>query len=253
MKSPTPWLALTLLACGGATPAPAAVDTNTSARVEPAPDPVSSAAPVASPSKTTADPPLTLPTACAEPGSDICVPGAAFADRVCNGAQPDLALALFAKGSPWTRIYLKGDVDGWNAEGGASARARLQFDEEVVVLKRRLPPKNSVIVGAAAGYQVMRWDGNCYSLEEGEITARHPPRAKHPLIMWRYLTEGTRDVLLADPNIKRAYDKRGKECKGAMSGEVPIACEHADTALSDGVVDAVKGGLTVPFVLKTAP
>lgn len=245
-------------ACGGAAPPPeSAADTNGSVQVASTtatPQPIPAAASAAPEPAKPVEPALAVPTACADGGGDMCVAGASFADRVCNASQPDLALVLFAKGSPWTRLYLKGDVDAWNAEGGASARAKLTFDEEVVVLKRRTPPKGTaVIVGASGGYQVMRWDGNCYSLDDGEVTTHRPPRAKHPLIMWKYLTEQTRNTLLGDASVKQAYDKRGKECKGAMSGEVSLACEQADTALSNGVVDAVKNGLAVPFVLKTAP
>jgi len=249
-------LLFSFVACGGNTPPPeTAVDTSTSATVEAPPTVAASTTSVApEPPKKVEPVTVAVPTACAEGGGDMCVAGAQFADKVCAASQPDLALVLFTKGSPWTRLYLKGDVDAWNAEGGAAARAKLQFDEEVIVLKRRTPPKGSVVVvGSGGGYQVMRWDGNCYSLDEGEVTTRRPPKAKHPLIMWKYLTEGTRNSLLGDATLKAAYDKRGKECKGAMSGEVPIACEQADTALSNGVVDAVKGGLAIPFVFKTAP
>ena len=49
-----------------------------------------------------------------------------------------VALALFAKSSPWTRGYLKGDVEAWNASGGVSSGDKLLFDEEVIVLVRRV-------------------------------------------------------------------------------------------------------------------
>jgi hypothetical protein len=175
------------------------------------------------------------------------MPGPAFADRACSAPHPDVALTLFAKASPWTRLYLRGDVDGWNAEGGGSARALLNFDEEVIALKRRAPPSGAaVIVGASGGYQVMRWDGNCYSLDEGEITRRKPPRAKHPGIPWRYLGEKTKGLLLDDPSVKAAQDKRSRECKGVTMGAVSLACEQADTAFSDAIVSAVRSGLTLP-------
>ena len=237
-----------LVACGGATPpaSSANVETTSAPAVEvaaPAPDAKSP-----TPKPVAAEAPRALPTACAPNEGDVCSPGTDFANRVCNFAQPDVALILFSKGSPWTRMYLKGDVDGWNAEGGASARAKLQFDEEVIVLKHREAPKGStaIVVGASGGYQVMRIDGNCYSLEEGEVTTHHPPRAKHPPIPWRYLTEKTRSALLDNASIKTAYDRRGRECKGASVGEVSLACEQADTALSNGIVDAVKTGFVIP-------
>jgi hypothetical protein len=175
------------------------------------------------------------------------MPGTAFADRVCAASRPDVALALFAKGSPWTRLYLRGDVDGWNAEGGGSMRARLEFDEEVVVLKRRAPAGGrAVVVSDSGGYQVMRWDGNCYSLDEGEVTRKRPPRTKHPGIPWRHLSDKIRALLLENASVKAAFDKRGKECKGVTVGDVSMACEQADTAFSDGIVTAIKSGLALP-------
>jgi hypothetical protein len=193
------------------------------------------------------DSPLVMPTACAPGDADTCMPGTSFADRICAASHPDVSLALFSKGSPWTRIYLRGDVDGWNAEGGGSTRARLAFDEEVIVLKRRAPAGSAaIVVGGSGGYQVMRWDGNCYSLEEGEVTRKKPPRAKHPGIPWKYLNEKTKSALLGDAGVKATYDKRNKECKGVTVGEVSLACVRADTAFSDGIVAAVKAGFALP-------
>jgi hypothetical protein len=238
-----PWF-LALASCAGAPPPRADDPASTGAAVvvpEKAED--SSGGP-AKPQ----DAPLAIPTACAAGGdADTCMLGTAFADRICAAAHPDVALVLFGKGSPWTRIYLRGDVDGWNAEGGGSARARLAFDEEVIVLKRRAPAGGAaIVVGASGGYQVMRWDGNCYSLDEGEVTRRRPPRAKHPGIPWKYLSEKTQGVLLDNAAVKAAFDKRRKECKGVTMGDVSLACEQADTAFSDGIVTAIRAGLAVP-------
>jgi hypothetical protein len=177
----------------------------------------------------------------------VCVPEAAFVKRLCDGSFPDVGLVLMSKDAPFTRMYLKGDVDGWNADGGASARARLRFDEEVLVLKRRQPPANGVVVGnGGAGFLVMRWDGTCYTLEEAELTSKRPAAPKHAPIPWRFYGERTKQALLEDPRILAAYQRRGKECKGAMTGEVSRACEQADSALSAAVVGEVRAGLSVP-------
>jgi hypothetical protein len=175
------------------------------------------------------------------------VPDAGFVKRMCNGSFPDVALLLMAKDAPFTRMYMKGDVDGWNADGGASARARLRFDEEMLVLRRRTPPANGIVVGSGgAGYLVMRWDGNCYTLEDPELTTRRPPSPRHASMPWRLYAESTKTALLKSPKILAAYQRRGKECKGAVSGEVSRACEQADTALSAAIVAEVRGGLAVP-------
>lgn len=142
---------------------------------------------------------------------------------------------------------MKGDVDGWNADGGGSARARLRFEEEMLVLKRRSPPANGIVMGSGgAGYLVMRWDGNCYTLEDGELTTKRPAGPKTPPIPWRLLAESTKDALLKSPKILAAYQRRGKECKGAISGQVTLACEKADTAVSEAIVAEIRGGLVLP-------
>jgi len=184
---------------------------------------------------------------CANEKSDICVPDAAFVKRLCDGSFPDVALVLLSKDAPFTRMYMKADVDGWNAEGGASARARLYFDEEMLVLRRRLPPANGVVVGSGgAGYLVMRWDGNCYTVDDTELTAKKPPQARHAPIPFRFYGERTKNALLEKPKVLAAYQRRGKECKGAVSGDVSKACEKADTALSDAIVAEIRGGATIP-------
>src|SRR5262249_46423860 len=72
--------------------------------------PAESAAPAAAAPKPAddADKPFTqVPTACEKTADKICLPPAAFIKRLCNGAFPDVALTMFAKGTPWTRGYLR--------------------------------------------------------------------------------------------------------------------------------------------------
>jgi hypothetical protein len=188
-----------------------------------------------------------VPTKCASPEAAVCAPDGAFVKRMCNGSFPDVALVLMAKDTPFVRMYMTGDVDGWNADGGANARARLRFDEEMLVLRRRTPPANSIVVGSGGGgYLVMRWDGNCYTLEDQELTTKKPPTPKYAPIPWRLFAEPTKNALLESPKVLAAYQKRGKECKGASSGDVSRACETADAALSSAIVAEIRGGLAIP-------
>jgi hypothetical protein len=92
----------------------------------------------------------------------------------------------------------------------------------------------------------MRWDGNCYTLEDAELTTKKPPAPKHAPIPWRLYAEPTKTALLKSPKVLAAYQRRGKECKGAISGEVTRACEQADTALSTAVVAEIRGGMIIP-------
>ena len=197
-----------------------------------------------------ADEPAPLPTTCGAEGTlkdaKLCLPEATFAKKMCSNIYPDVALGMFGKGTPWTRIYLAGDVEAWNASGGRAQRAKLAFDEEVLVLKKRSGNSGGIQVSGTGGYLVMRWDGNCYTLEDSDLTTKKPPSPKVPPIPWRLLSDRTKDALLKSPKVLAAYQKRGKECKGAISGEVSRACEQADTALSNAIVSEIRGGLTLP-------
>lgn len=174
------------------------------------------------------------------------MPDPIFVKRLCDASYPDVALILMSKSMPFSHAYLRGDVDGWNAEGGASARAKLKFDEEVLILRKRSGNTGGMQVSGSGGYLVMRWDGNCYTLGEDEITMRKPPSPKSAPITWRFLAPTTKDALYENDQVKAAVDKRGKECKGATSGDVTLACQRADEALSAIVAAAVRSGATVP-------
>jgi hypothetical protein len=189
-----------------------------------------------------------MPTTCAS-GSDpqSCTPPAAFVDALCNGSFLDATMTLFAKGSPWTRAYLRGDVDGWYASGGGSARARLAFDEEFLVLRIRAPATTGMVVGnGSTSYDVLRWDGACYTLDSGELSMKRPPKPKHPSLPFHHFSDRTQAALLADGKVRAAHSKRGKECHGVTTGEVTLACERADHALGEAVIDLVNSGATLP-------
>jgi hypothetical protein len=188
-----------------------------------------------------------MPTACAGADPSTCTPPSTFVDALCNGSYLDATFALFAKSSPWTRGYLRGDIDGWYASGGGSARARLGFDEEVLVLRVRAGATAGVVVGSgSASYDVLRWDGLCYTVDAGELTMKRPPKAKHPSLPFNHFSEATQAALLADAKVRAAHSKRGKECHGVTTGDVTLACEHADHALGEAVIDYVLSGGSLP-------
>ena len=46
---------------------------------------------------------------------------------------------MFGKGTPWTRGYLRREVEAWNASGGVSSNdSKLALDEEVVTLRANM-------------------------------------------------------------------------------------------------------------------
>jgi hypothetical protein len=228
---------LVVVACGGPPP-PEAPPASTAEPVAAA-----TAAPVAEEDK-----PLTqLPTDCTEKGK-LCLPPAVFVKRLCGGFFPDVALAMLAKGTPWSRGYLRvKSAEAWNASGGVSSQDKIVFDEEFVLLTHREANTGGMTVsGAGGGYDVLRWDGSCASLQDDEVTLNTSPSPKNAKIPWKSLDDKVRDKLLADEKINKVFTERRKECKGSTMGDVSLKCVKLDDQLSVVIVDYVRRGGAVP-------
>ncbi|MGD0530024.1 MAG: hypothetical protein ABSE49_33120, partial [Polyangiaceae bacterium] len=182
-------------------------------------------------------PALAFPRACADKAADVCTPPSAFVDYLCTKSHQDIALALFASGTPFTRMYLRGKMD------------ELAWDEEVLSLRFHGVPKGGIQVGSASGsYDVLRWDGTCsMAVDADMLTKNRPGRPKTAKVKWHRLGDKTQTALIASSEaVKKAYKKRGSECQGAMSGDVSASCEKADGALVDAIVEYMRGGGSVP-------
>jgi len=166
--------------------------------------------------------------------------------RLCQDVYPSVALVMFRGGTPWTRGYLTRKTEAWNASGGAAPTGTLEFDEEVLVLRKRTSSGGMQVSGAMGGYDVLRWDGSCVTLSVEEMTLKTPPKPKRAPVTWRYVDGGLREQLLGDEAVKEAKRRRGKECGGATMGDVTLACEKADKALSAAVIDYVQRGGELP-------
>jgi hypothetical protein len=233
-----PLLPVVLLACG-ARSKPADVPTD-AAPAASAPAPAASAAQDAP----AAPPPEAFPTQCASSSDGVCAVSDALIERVCKLQSADVALSLLRKGTPWTHGYLTGDTEAWNASGGGSSRYKMLFDEEVVILRKRAA--SAMMVGQGGSFDVVRWDGSCVTLSQGEMTLKRPPKPRVSPLSWKYLEAPTRDALSSDAKVGPAYEKRRKECKGVTSGDVSAACVKADNALSDAIVEFVRSGGQLP-------
>ena len=222
------------LACGGSpapspsTPSPA--DSSSAAPVD------SSAAPAAS-SDASPAPAAALPTACANPSASTCTPPSSFVDRLCTKPHQEIALALFGK-TPFTRLYLKGKMD------------ELSFQEEVLALRFHGQAKGGMQVGSGNGsYDVLRWDGSCSMAVDADILGTTAPsgKPKAARVLWHRIGDRMQTALITGNDaIHKAHARRGKECQGAMTGDVSAACQKADTALVDAIVDYVRGGGALP-------
>jgi hypothetical protein len=189
-----------------------------------------------------------MPTACEREGqiknAKLCVVPQTFAKKLCSGTYPEIALSMFAKGTPWTRLWLAGDVEAWNASGGRTARTKLSFDEEVLILAKHGAAQSGGIVmtGAMASYDVLRFDGSCVSVLEGELTTARPPIAKPAVIAWTRLEEGTRHALLASPKVKATEAAFEKACNVSDKK----ACEKAERAFTQAILEHVRSGASLP-------
>lgn len=244
-----PFATLLLSGCGGSkSPEPRApVETATVKQESSAPKPSADPAPSSAPATHAEPVSAKLPTECASKDT-VCNMPADFVKRLCQATYPNVALVLFSKGMPWTHGYLTRKTQAWNAEGGASKQDWLEFDEEVVILASRMPPKGGVQVSGTGGYQAYRWDGSCVTLASEEVTLRLPPEPKHPRIEWKYLDDGMREALRKDPKIDETVIEVKKECKGVSVGDVSKKCEIADKKLGARIVRYVTtvGGLPEP-------
>jgi len=178
-----------------------------------------------------------IPPACADSSASVCSPPPDFVDRLCAKPHQETALALFGKQTPFTRMYLRGKLD------------ELVAGEEVLVVRFHGAPKNGMVVGSGNGtYDVLRWDGTCsIGVEAEALTRSRPARPRTAAIKWHRLGSGFQDALIASSDtVKRAHAKRGKECQGAMSGDVSAACAKADQALVEAIADYVREGGVIP-------
>ncbi|MEJ7734110.1 MAG: hypothetical protein WKG00_33570 [Polyangiaceae bacterium] len=208
-------------------------------------------APAAAPApgaETAAETSEKLPIACADRAKGdrgSCTPPQDFVVRICGGNFPEAALAMFRGGTPWTRGFVKNDVEAWQANRRTRDAALLQRDEEVIVLIDRT--KGSGILVGGGSYDVLRWDGTCASLMADELTMTRPPvSAGFAEIPWRRLDAPVREALGADRKIAAADADHKRACRGATMGAKSIACRKADTRLGMLVVERIRGGAPLP-------
>jgi hypothetical protein len=193
--------------------------------------------------------PSMLPEACAE--GEECMPPSKWVTKLCNGVHPEVALHMFRGGSPWKRVYSRKRAPAYNGAGGPSLlEERVEKGEELIALRRNTNGRDSTAgelsVGETAGYDLLRWNGSCVTLHDGEYSDKPPRRQAHARVEWRWLGDGVRTALQSDELVRAAYAERRKECKGATIGRVTKRCVECDASLVTAIVDYVRGGGTLP-------
>jgi hypothetical protein len=232
--------------CGGSKPAveaPASSSTAEGASAEPGSS-ASAATTAAAGASSGRAASKAIPTACASNEDGYCLPDARFAKKVCEAQYSTVALVMFSKNAPWTHGYLTQKTKAWSASGAGSTNEELPAGEEVVVLLRRGGGDTGgmQVSGAGGSFEVLRWDGNCVTLQAGEMTTTAPANPKAPRILWNSIEMDMRDALLADPKLNEIHARYRKECRGVTMGDVSKKCEVADRDLNAAIVRVVREG-----------
>jgi len=186
-----------------------------------------------------------LPTQCASEGP--CVPPAHFAESLCKGSYPSVALAMFEKSAPWQRKWVNvASLEAVNAFGGSASGGPLTFGEEVVLLRSQQASGQGMQVSGGDDVEVLRWNGTCVTVRQSELVEYVPGLPKHAPIVWAYLDEPMQAALLAKKNIANARDQQRRECRGSSKRDVSPSCEKAASALDGAIVVAVRKGMPLP-------
>lgn len=203
----------------------------------------STAAPAVAPSEAATG----LPKECTE-SVGLCLPPRGFVKRLCLDAYSGAAIALFEKSSPFSRGYVRSrEVKSVNTQGGPASDVALRFGEEVVILTHTGGPGASEMqVSGMGGYDVLRWDGTCATLADGELALRPPVPPRHPPFAWRYIDGNIQAALLTDPSIEAARKLHRKHCHGVSLGRISAACVKAEAELNERITAAVRTGIALP-------
>ena len=178
----------------------------------------------------------------------LCLPPRDFVRRLCQGAFTGAAFHLLEKGTPFSRGYVRArKVPAVNALGGPTSDAPLEFGEEVLILTRTGEARpGQMEVSGMGGYDVLRWDGTCANLADGELALRAPVAARHAPIEWRYIDANIQEALLLDAGIREARKAQRQHCHGVSLGTRSQECVAAESRLQDRIALAVRDGVALP-------
>jgi hypothetical protein len=187
-----------------------------------------------------------IPTTCS--GADGCFPDPAFAERVCRGKFPNLPLALFAKGTPWQRLYVKAEtVEPVNMYRGARSDLWMQFGEEVIVLRRRGGGNATrVQISGPTDVDVLRWDGTCATIRQEMFVPYIPGDMISPRIVWKYLEDPIRESLRKNAAVAAAEVIERRDCRSSSPTKPSPGCDKAMKRLTEAIVIAVRLGIELP-------
>ena len=188
-----------------------------------------------------------LPRNCIREGR-ACYPPQEFVRALCRKKYQGVAIAMFEKGAPWKHAYIKvKDVAPVNSLGGPSGFARLEFLEEVLLLRERDIKQRQMIVDVPNSYDVLRFDGTCATLAEDEFMTRKPyVRPRYAPVIWQQIDAPLRQALTQSPQVDQAAEAQTLACRGSFLAGGGEPCKDATQQLARAIVAVLSEGIELP-------
>jgi hypothetical protein len=188
-----------------------------------------------------------LPRSCSS-ADRHCVPPEDFVAALCHGKYPAVAIAMFEKSAPWQHVFVKvADVAPVNVHGGPTGGTRMEFLEEVVVLRRREIRYGEMEVAVPDAFDVLRLDGTCASLAEDEFMSHRPGvRPKYAPVVWQQIDGAMREVLSQNERVEQAREGQYHACRGSFLGGGGAECREATLKLARAIMTVLGQGVTLP-------
>ncbi len=175
----------------------------------------------------------------------ICTPSSEVVARLCKRIDPNLALAMFRRGTPWKRVYARGDMEAWYAQQGRTRPRNIRYAEELIILADRTDAGDGMKMSGFGNYDVYRWDGSCVSLMTNEVTKFRPSTPDLATVQWRQLSSAVQDALTVNKKIAFRNGLRKSACKGRQRHSED--CKYALHDLSRVIADHVWRGGDIPI------
>jgi hypothetical protein len=189
-----------------------------------------------------------LPHNCTKEGKS-CYPPEGFVRALCKKKYPGVAIAMFERAAPWKHGFVKvKEVAPVNSLGGPAAHTRLEFLEEVLILRERPIKQQQMIVDIPNSYDVLRFDGTCATLAEDEFMTKRPyVRARYAPVVWQQIDSGLRQALAQNQKVEEAAEAQNLACRGSFLAGGGEPCKDATQQLARAIVAALRDGLDLPL------
>ncbi len=177
-----------------------------------------------------------------------CYPPVDFVRALCKKKYPGVAIAMFEKTAPWKHAFVKvKDVAPVNSLGGPTAFSRLEFLEEVLLLREREIKQQQMIVDIPNSFDVLRFDGTCATLAEDEFMTKKPyVRARYAPIIWQQIDARIRQALTQIPKVDQAAEAQTLACRGSFLAGGGEPCKDATQQLARAIVAVLSEGVQLP-------